>query len=203
MTNTPPYSEWRARIEERFASMALVADSKAKHVSPSGRYELEVSRYGAGENTWNYSRGEVRRVADQSAVADVLRNYGTFWFCWVSRGDDEYVLCGEDYQGYNVINLSTGMNVLTFPREAFNGAGYCWGQVHPSLDGTTLAVEGCYWAAPYSLTFYDFSDPTRSPLPQLARYEDLDQVKGWVSAREFVFTAGEDEKRQELIWRRE
>ncbi len=200
---TMTYSEWRTRIEERFASMAPVPDSRKRHLSPSGRYELEVCEYTAGETTWNYSQGTVRRSEDASQVANIRRNYGLFWFAWVVNDSEESLLCGEDYQGYNVINLSTGVNVLTFPREAFDGGGYCWAAAHPSPDGTVVAVEGCYWACPYSLTLYDFSDPARSPLPQLARYEDLDQVEGWVSRGNFAFTVDEGEEHMKLVWQRD
>lgn len=198
----PPYTEWRARIEERFASMEPVPGSLERHISPTGKYVLEVCEYSAGEATWSYSQGLVRRSEDSSVIAEVLRNYGIFWFSWVQYSGEEFLLCAEDYQGYNVINLRTGQNQLTFPNEAFDGGGYCWAAAHPSPDGRIIAVEGCYWACPYALTLYDFTDPMRSPLPQLARYEDLDEVKGWVSLQEFAFTIGEGAERKALLWRR-
>lgn len=42
-----------------------------------------------------------------------------------------------------------------------------------------LTVDGCYWACQYDLVIYDFTDHTRSPLPELARFENLDKFKGW------------------------
>jgi hypothetical protein len=125
-----------------------------------------------------------------------------FWFAWVTQANQEFLLFGEDYQGYNVLELSTGLNVFTFPTEAYKGMGYCWAAVYPSPDARTLAVEGCYWACPYSATFYDFSNPTASPLPELARFEDLDKIEGWVSASGFRFTAGEGDAHSEHIWKR-
>lgn len=195
------YPEWRASIAERFAAMSPVPGSTERHSSSSGNYVLEVCAHSSGEATWSYSRGTVRRCQDQSVVADVVRNFGSFWFAWVEQKGEEFLLCGEDYQGYNVINLNTGENVLTFPPEAFDGVGYCWVAAHPSPDGCVIAVEGCYWACPYSLVFYDFTDPLRSPLPELARYEDLDQVQGWTSSDEFAFTVGEDADRKVEVWR--
>jgi len=195
------YPEWRAHTTERFAAMVPVTGSTERHLSPSGNYLLEIGEYSSGEATWSYTRGTVRRHQDQTVVADVLRNYGSFWFAWVERQDEAFLLCGEDYQGYNVINLNTGENVLTFPPEAFAGGGYCWLAAYPSPDGRVIAVEGCYWACPYSLVFYDFTDPLHSPLPELARYEDLDQVKGWTSSDEFTFTVGEHAERKEVVWR--
>lgn len=136
-------------------------------------------------------------------VADVKRNYGIFWFAWVQRGDREYLLCGEDYQGYNVIDLNFGPNVLTFPHEAYKGMGFCWTAAYPSPTGDTIAVEGCYWACPYELVFYDFTNPSRSPLPELFRVEDLERAEGWVSDHEFRFTVGEGASQRSETWRRE
>lgn len=195
------YTEWRARVEESFASMKPVPDSLERHLSPTGKYVLEVCEYSAGEATWTYSRGLFRRSENSSVIAEVVRNYGIFWFSWVQLSGEEFVLCGEDYQGYNVINLRTSQNQLTFPSEAFDGGGYCWAAAHPSPDGSIIAVEGCYWACPYSLTIYDFTEPMRSPLPQLARYEGLAEVKGWVSPHEFAFTVGEGAERKVVRWR--
>jgi hypothetical protein len=163
---------------------------------------LQISEYTAGDGRWSYSRGVVRDLQNDGVVADIVRNYGMFWFAWVTQTGREFLLCGEDYQGYNVLELSTGLSVLTFPTEAYEGMGYCWAAVHPSPDARTLAVEGCYWACPYSVTFYDFSDPTASPLPELARFEDLDKVEGWVSPSAFKFTAGEGKVHHEHIWKR-
>lgn len=124
---------------------------------------------------------------------DVRRNYGLFWFAWVTRDGLDYLLCGEDYQGYNVIDLAGGRNVLTFPEAAYKGGGFCWTAVHPSPSGRTLAVEGCYWACPYELVFYDLPEPTRSPLPELGRVQDLYDIKGWTGEHQFLYRAGEEQ----------
>lgn len=73
---------------------------------------------------------------------------------------------------------------------ALQGWGFCWANVLPSPDGMTLAVEGCYWACPYDLVFYDFSQPDCLPLPELRRFEGLERVIGWENANTFAFTCG-------------
>jgi hypothetical protein len=88
------------------------------------------------------------RLDSQEIIADIKRNHALFWRSWVLQGDNEYLLCGEDYQGYNVIALNgvnCGRNVFTFPPEAVDGRGFSWTAVKPSTDGKTLAVDGCYW----------------------------------------------------------
>jgi hypothetical protein len=197
------YQEWRAEIEARFAEMHALDEHIEVHRSPSGRYSLQVTEYTAGPESWNYTRGVVLCSATATVVADVKRNYGIFWFAWVQRQGKEYLLCGEDYQGYNVIDLDAEVNVLTFPPEAYKGLGFCWAAAYPSPSGDTVAVEGCYWACPYDLVFYDFTNPMRSPLPELFRAEGLERAEGWVSESEFRFTVEEGESRQTRTWRRE
>ncbi|MCA8914572.1 MAG: hypothetical protein KDB90_04100 [Planctomycetes bacterium] len=51
-----------------------------------------------------------------------------------------------------------------------------------------LAVEGCFWAAPYDLVFYDFREPDSLPYRELKRVEDSMEVKGWADNDTFVMT---------------
>jgi hypothetical protein len=194
------YLEWRARIEGHFSTMKGLDDEAEIFRSPSGQHFLRVTEYTGGPGSWNYSRGVVFREGSSIAVADVTRNYGGFWHAWVERGGREYLLCGEDYQGYNVIDLEAGTNTLTFAPTGFEGAGFCWAAAYPSPQGDVVAVEGCYWACPYELVFFDFTDPSQSPLPELERFEDLDSVTGWVDDREFRFTVGEGDARRVVSW---
>jgi hypothetical protein len=194
------YIEWRSEIEARFSSMRPVPEPTEVHTSPSGEYSLEVIEYTSAPESWNYTRGVVRHRETQEVIADIRRNYGIFWHAWVQQKDRQFLLCGEDYQGYNVIDLSTGTNTFTFPLEAYKGTGFCWAAVHPSPSGELLAVEGCYWACPYEIVIYDFKNPSLSPLPELFRAEDLDQVLGWQPNEELQYTVGDGKKTE--VWRR-
>jgi hypothetical protein len=197
------YLKQRQEIEEVFARASRLEDSVETHPSPSGKYSLETVQYKTGEDTWNYSRGLVRRTSDQVQIADIKRNYGIFWHAWVTHPNGfEYLLCGEDYQGYSVICLDTGENKTYFPPEAFDGTGFCWATVHPSPDGLTLAVEGCYWACPYELVFYDFSSPQDIPLLEIARIEDYFDATGWEDNTTFGYSMGESNaEREPALWR--
>jgi hypothetical protein len=118
------YQAERAEFEAKFAEYAIVENSLEIHHSPSGKYMLEVQQYSRGEGTWAYSRGLVKRNSDRFLVADVRRNYGVFWHAWVLHPNgQEYLLCGEDYQGYNIICLDTGENLFHYSIEAFEGRG--------------------------------------------------------------------------------
>jgi len=201
--NTQHYKEWRDRIESAFAEMSPLEGSKELHISPSGQFSLEISAYTSDQHTWEYSRGVVRRTSDLTVVADVKRNYGSFWHAWVPHmNGNEYLLCGEDYQGYNVVELQSGRNHVCFPEEAFSGGGFCWAAVHPSLGGLTLAVDGCYWACPYDLVFFDFSNPMEVPLLELARIGDFEDTIGWKSPTAFEYLCSEESGKKHRIWER-
>lgn len=182
--------------------MAPVSGSRELHTSPSGDYSLEITEYTSGPESWNYSRGRVQEVASGSLIADVKRNLAGFWFAWVLREDGEYLLCGEDYQGYNVIDLRRGRNVLTFPPEAFKGQGFCWGTARPSPHGRVLAVEGCYWGGPNELVFYDFTEPLRSPLPEIARIDEILRAESWLDDGHFAYVVEEGSSTRQVIWER-
>jgi hypothetical protein len=180
---TNDYAERRADFLRKFDQKAPVDGSKSIERSPSGRYVLETVRYSSGPATWDYSRGVVTEIASGRVIADVKRNLGHFWHAWIFRSEhEEFLLCGEDYQGYSVIDLTTAQTHVEFAASGFDGRGFCWASVQPSPDGTILAVDGCYWACPEELVFFDFSNPSVLPLPELfrvsAEYESGDWAIG-------------------------
>jgi hypothetical protein len=192
-TNRPMderYLEERKAIEHFFTPENKVADSGETVVSPSGHYELEISGYFTGPNHGEFSRGVVRRLSDNKVIADVKRNYSHFWHAWVKHPNgNEYLLCGEDYQGYSVINLTQETCDVYFPESGYAGMGFCWVSVYPSPDGLALVVNGCYWASTYEFVFFDFSNPASLPLPEIERYRDgYGPVIGWVDNETFIFT---------------
>ncbi len=185
------YQEKRRQVEAAFVEAPRLPDESEIALSPSGRYRLEVSEYDAGPGAGTYSRGIVTRIEDGSILADVKRNYGHFPYTWIDHPDDnEYLLCGEDYQGYTVVDLTHGTIQTYMPEEAQTGEGFCWVTVHPAPDLRTLAVEGCFWGAPFEIHFFDFSTPAHFPLAELggsdADYED--NSIGWETPTVFVMT---------------
>lgn len=101
-----------------------------------------------------------------------------------------YLWCGKDYQGYTCIDLDTCVLRDYVPPEASEGGGFCWIDVLPNSSGTILAVHGCYWAAPYGIHFYDFSDPDQWPLLPLGvyypSYDTEYDTYGW-DGNDFVY----------------
>lgn len=183
------YDDCRKDLDAFFVPDNRDDDTAETIISPCGKYCLEICEYSTGQNTWNYSRGIVTSTHDGLLIADIKRNYGIFWYGWVqhSNGND-YLLCGEDYQGYSVINLSTATSTVYFPDTGFEGTGFCWAAVYSSPDSQMLAVDGCYWACPYELVFYDLRNPEQLPLPEIARFDNLAECQGWIANDTFAFS---------------
>jgi hypothetical protein len=174
------YLQRRAQIETLFAPERRAAEPGMTVVSPSGQYRLDVWHYASGRpGVMGCTRGVVTRLADGRVVADVKRNFCSFWHEWVEHPNgNKYLLCGEDYQGYSVVNLTEGRYHVHFPERGYEGWGWCWASVQPSPDRLLLAVHGCQWACPYDVRILDFRDPDVLPLSEIAVFESVD-ARGW------------------------
>lgn len=181
------YISWRKEILAFFKLSNKIKES-GKIYSPSGKFYLTISSYKTGENTWEYTRGVIKNVETQEKIADIKRNYSHFWYSWCEhRNGNEYLLCGEDYQGQTIVNVTKKETYNYFPEAGFDGHGFCWANVYLSPNKNILAVEGCYWAAPYDIVFFDFTKPDKLPLKEIKRVENVGGIKGWNNEGEFVY----------------
>jgi hypothetical protein len=193
------YQQRRAVIDAVFDNAPPDPKSRTVSVSPSARYRLEVVQYVPARG-WRYTRGKVVRIADGALIADVKRNYSHFWHSWIQHANDcEYLLCGEDYQGQTVINLSNAETRTSFEQGAHNGAGFCWASAYPSPDSKLLAVEGCYWACPYELVVFDFTNPDELPYREIARFPDPWEWKEWLDNHTFEYISNVDVRKSDGV----
>jgi hypothetical protein len=179
--------------------------------SPSGKYRLEIESKSTKPGCWDCTTGRV--YAGDKLIIQVDRNYSSFPFMWMENhaNGHSYLICGADYQGQTFIELDTGKRRDHLPEEAKDGHGFCWGS-YRLLDDKTLLVDGCYWAWPYELKFFDVSDPMAGwpeiKLPEGMDY--LDPGKSEVKAHgnevewleyDYIFKAtGEHESEVESKW---
>jgi hypothetical protein len=161
--------------DKYFTNKHLIKDKSKYSISETGNYSLDVTWYTTGKGCWNYSRGIVKDVKTGNIIADVKRNYSSFWFEWVKHENgNEYLLCGENYQGYTCINLTQEKRYDYLPEEAKEGVGFCW--TNAKNCGNELVVEGCIWACPFEEVIYDFSNPDVIPYKEINRkYLDEDE----------------------------
>lgn len=66
-----------------------------------------------------------------------------------------------------------------FPKRLIKGMDFAGGNNIFSTK-KLIVFDGCYWACPYELVFYDFSNPMNVPYNELSRV-DVDSVLNWDS----------------------
>lgn len=143
-----------------------------KILSPSGRYELTVRLTKKVPQYWQWSSGKVIDLEKERVVAMVHRDYPHFPFCWVEGHPDghDYLVCGEHYQAYTIIQLDTGLRRDWMD---ISGTGFCFVEIDWEADEPgELNVYGCYWGSPFENYVYDFRNPMDLPLPVISRAWD-------------------------------
>lgn len=183
------YRKMRKEFEADILEATLVESALTRVESPTRQFRLKITSYSWGPNVLGWTRGVVTDTESGEIIADVKRNHSAFWHCWVGHPNgNEYLLCGEDYQGYQVINLTKRLIHVHFPDAGFKGQGFCWTAVVPSPDKLVLAVDGCYWACDYDLVFYDFRTPDSLPLKELTRVPSVTETRGWKDNESFMLS---------------
>ena len=162
---------FRIKTASYFKPWNRMKNKRREEMSPSGKYRLVLDYFTTGKGTWNYSQGTLYKVGQDIPVAVIQRNYGGFPYLFIEghpKGD--FFIGGEDYQGQTVIELNTGARRDLLPEEAKAGHGFCWASYKYNTDHQLLIVSGCFWACPYEVRLYDFSDPMNG-WPQLKFYD--------------------------------
>lgn len=183
MTKGESYEEWSKQIYGLKANLGaelhnylqarnawLLGDHEIcdpdEFSSPSGKYRYVT--------TYHPSMCKATIYRGDTEIATVIRNFDYFWSCWVEDHPTgcDYLVCGEDYQGQTVVNLTTGEVKSYLPINAYLGCGFCYTWASPSPDKNRLVVFGCVWACPYQTLVVEFSDPMNMPWPIYQIRED-------------------------------
>lgn len=157
--------------ENETEHMIIETNKSREFLSPSKKFKLIIRYYKTKKDCWNYSRGTVYKVSDNTEICDIKRNYSSFNFSFVTKNDQEYLITGRSYMSQTIVNLDTGEEFEP-EGDQYNGMAFCWSRVYLSPDGNTLLVDGCHWAGPYEYRFYDFTDPSKG-WPELETEESF------------------------------
>ena len=152
-------SEYRARWAREMAHSTPCEETVED--SPCGRYRLAMTWYGEPR------RATVTRVATGEVVAVLVREDSGPGDAWVIRPGGDYLFYPEVQDGQSVVDLRTGEVAGYHPDR---DGDFIMTRIISSPDGTRLAAEGCYWACNYDTAIYDFREPMRLPLTELARH---------------------------------
>lgn len=173
----PDYLKSRKQLEEFFTKNDT-RPTKINGLSPSGKYSLHTLEVETRKGCWNYVQGIITNTETDEVVAEVKRNYGSFPYLFIEHPNgNDYLVCGEDYQGYTVVNLTAKKTSTFIPEGWLKGVGFCWAKYKFNRETQTLIVDGCYWGCPYEVVTYDFSNPDQLPFREIDRkdYEYKDE----------------------------
>lgn len=77
----------------------------------------------------------------------------------------ECLLIKRDLYGYSVLDVQSLQTADFIPAEMLEDKEtFIWTDTVYCPHTNVLAVNGCYWACPWYVEFYDFSDPMSVPL---------------------------------------
>jgi hypothetical protein len=86
-----------------------------------------------------------------------------------------YLFFSTDLYGYSVMDLSDYGTYHYIPEASFIGEEtFIWTNVMYCKGNNIIAVDGCYWACPSSIEFYDFSNPEEFPLKRICTSYDME-----------------------------
>lgn len=186
VASSPWYTKKRRNIEERWKGSTPLMDQVETHTSPSGKYTLKITPcvFDLHRN-WLYTVGDVftKSIGGEIQLAQIVRDHHVFpfMFCEGHTDGNDYLLCGEDYQGLTVIRLNTGERVDYIEKEAESNQGFSWSDCQISPDKTRIAMKGGYWAQGSEVHIRDFRNPFSVPYVRVGkdfvRYHD--KLIGW------------------------
>lgn len=183
IVNSKEYKAYRERIEKYFVEKNLTKTEYCNY----GEYSLVIGYYSTGENTWDFTRCLLFKQF--KVIADIKRNYSPFIFDMIKhKNGNVYFVCGEDYQGYTIVNCTEETMQTFIPDGWFNGWGLCWTSINDDFgncnlckfddisvkemndESDTITVDCCYWGGDSERAIYDFSNPDILPLKEIDRY---------------------------------
>ncbi len=165
------YVSTRKRIEHNL-TLENFQGIDGKFPSPCGNYVFVVEKYQKAVKDWIYTyyRGIIYSLQNHKEVTTVSSDAYKFWYCWVKQGENLYLICNEDPQGYTIIDVKKELVFRYIDPKAREGWGFSWKEVSPSPDGKFLAVQGDYMESNREVALYDLSD-FNPPLRKIKRLD--------------------------------
>ena len=174
----------RAELQSIYDVSTLVEDSEEVIFSPTRNFRLETACYLVPKTfgNWQITKVTVFHSASNETLFTFLSNDERFFHNWAIKDDHEYLLCAEDiYGGQTIIDLTAREMSGYSPNED----GFISTVYHMSPDGALLLTSGCYWACPYAIKLFDFSNPLVLPWRELRTLDNNEDVLGWINNTSF------------------
>jgi hypothetical protein len=160
----------RAKFKKDFEEQPFQKGDFEILVSPSNKFRLDITNFWLKDPNRDLTKVEVYEQTSNEKLFDFFVNESHFFHSWLTKNNIDYLICAEDvFGGQTVIDLTNRKMVGYSPNEY----GFIWTDFHLSPNGETLATIGCYWACPYVIKLFDFTDPMTLPLTEVKEIELL------------------------------
>jgi hypothetical protein len=171
----------RADIKKVFNEKIFQKGDFKTSISPSKQFRLDATNFWLKEPNWDITKIEIYDQKLNKKILDFFVNDGQFFYEWLETNGVEYLICAEDiYGGQTIIDLTNIEIVGYSPMEE----GFIWTDFCLSPDGKTLATIGCYWACPFVIKLFDFTNPMILPLREMKEIELVNNgeiMLGWLN----------------------
>ncbi|MGB4811819.1 MAG: hypothetical protein WBP13_04980 [Methylophilaceae bacterium] len=162
----------RADLKKDFEENTFQKNDVETFLSPSKQFRLDVTNFESKEPNLGLTKVEIFDQNLNEKLFDFFINESPFFYGWVTSNKMDYLICAENiFGGQTVIDLTHRKMAGYSPNED----GFIWTEFHLSPDGKTLATIGCYWACPYVIKLFDFSNPLNLPLTEIKEIRLMDE----------------------------
>lgn len=111
-------------------------------------------------------------------VAEIRNiDYSVDLFSEIEHSNGKYYLIFSiDLYGYSLLNMSNYQIYHYIPEESFKQGKetFIWTDTFYCKKNNIIAVDGCFWACPFSTYFYDFTEPEILPYDVIYSSYDMD-----------------------------
>jgi hypothetical protein len=170
----------RDNIKAHFNGQTIEKGGFESFISPSKKFRADTTNCHTKNANSVYTLIEIYEQAQNQKILDFFTNEDRFLHGWGIANEIEYLITAEDiYGGQTIVDLTNRKLYGYSPDES----GFIMTDFHLSLDGKTLATIGCYWACPFVIKLFDFTNPTKLPLREIKEMELLDNdenIVGWL-----------------------
>lgn len=170
----------RADIKKAFNEDTFQNGAPQISISPSKNFRLVATEFWLKESNWDLTKFEVYDQKSNLKIFNFFINDGQYFYGWLLNTGIEYLICAEDIYGGQTVADLTNIKIAGYSP---NENGFIWTDFYLSPDGKTLATIGCYWACPFVIKLFDFSDPMILPLTEIKEIALLGNdeiIVGWL-----------------------
>jgi hypothetical protein len=170
----------RDNIKAHFNGQTIEKGDVESFTSPSKKFRADTTNCHTKNANSVYTLVEIYEQVQNQKILDFFTNEDRFLHGWGIANEIEYLITAEDiYGGQTIVDLTNRKLYGYSPDES----GFIMTNFHLSPNGKTLATIGCYWACPFVIKFFDFTNPTKLPLREIKEIELLDNdenIVGWL-----------------------